>query len=120
MNRPKHYLYAILAVVALFFFAPSAHAQNTLANCISLVSNSNHVMVLKNSCSQIALVQVYDSSNTGITDGQLYQGQELSFVSYAGVRYKWFACPANTMAVYSGTKTPADFNTNSYACIDPN
>jgi hypothetical protein len=120
MNRSK-----ILVLTFLFFgiavaiSLPKADAQSTLANCISVVSNTQHVMVLQNNCSQEVLLQVFNNT-MGVADGQLYQNQKLSVVTDAGVHYKWFACPANTEAVKTGTREAVDADTTSYNCIDPN
>ena len=113
MNRSK-----ILVLTFLFFgiavaiSLPKADAQSTLANCISVVSNTQHVMVLQNNCSQEVLLQVFNNT-MGVADGQLYQNQKLSVVTDAGVH-------ANTEAVKTGTREAVDADTTSYNCIDPN
>jgi hypothetical protein len=121
MNLSKFVLLATLCFgIAVSFSQPEVHAQSTMASCISIVSNTQHVMVLQNNCSQIVLLQVYDNNSIGVADGQLYQNQRLNVVTQPGVPYRWFACPANTVAVKTGTRNPVDYNTSSYDCVDPN
>jgi hypothetical protein len=120
MNLSKSVLLTILCFgIAVSVSQPKAHAQSTLARCITMVSNTQHVMVLQNTCSQEVLLQVFNDS-IGVADGQLFQNQRLSVVTDAGMHYKWFACPANTEAVKTGTREAVDAGTTSYDCIDPN
>jgi hypothetical protein len=120
MHPSKFVLLTILCfAIAVSVAQPKVHAQSTLGSCISVVSNTQHVMVLRNNCSQEVLLNVFNDS-IGVADGQLYQNQTLTVVTDAGAHYKWFACPSNTEAVKTGTKVAADAYTTSYDCIDPN
>ena len=51
MNRSKIFLLTLLCFgIGGSALQPKAQAQSTLANCISVVSNTEHVMVLQNNC----------------------------------------------------------------------